>query len=133
MKKKTICVQLSAALSVAFPGMAGAQANPDLAVLPLAEPARAKVTELDVRNAKAPHPEGDRGGEVMLEGDVKKRFASRPLIGAIGCVLATLVASPASAQDAAALAKAAQNPIADMISLPFQSNTNFDVGPLKKT
>lgn len=71
----------------------------------------------------------------MLKGDVKTRFASRPLIGTIGCVLATLAPSPASAQDqgAAALAKAAQNPIADMISLPFQSNTNFDVGPLKKT
>ena len=27
------------------------------------------------------------------------------------------------------LAKAAQNPIADMISLPFQSNFNFHVGP----
>jgi hypothetical protein len=44
-----------------------------------------------------------------------------------------LAATPASSQDAAALAKAAQNPIADMISLPFQSNTNFDVGPLEKT
>jgi len=31
------------------------------------------------------------------------------------------------------LAKAAQNPIADMISLPFQNNINFDVGPLEKT
>ncbi|HEY5928903.1 MAG TPA: hypothetical protein VIU02_01200, partial [Burkholderiales bacterium] len=41
--------------------------------------------------------------------------------------------SQAQGNDAAALAKAAQNPIADMISLPFQNNTNFDVGPLKKT
>lgn len=72
---------------------------------------------------------------MRLKDDVKTQFPSRPLIGAIGCVLATLAASLASAQDqgAAALAKAAQNPIADMISLPFQSNTNFDVGPLKKT
>jgi len=54
MKKKTICVQLSAALSMAFSGMAGAQANPDRTVLPIAEPARAKATVLDVRNAKAP-------------------------------------------------------------------------------
>ncbi|MBZ6075744.1 hypothetical protein K9B37_05510 [Microvirga sp. WGZ8] len=30
------------------------------------------------------------------------------------------------------LAKAAQNPIADMISLPFQSNLNFAVGPHSK-
>ena len=54
MKKKTVCVQLSAALSMAFSGMAGAQANPDRTVLPIAEPARAKATVLDVRNAKAP-------------------------------------------------------------------------------
>ena len=27
------------------------------------------------------------------------------------------------------LAKAAQNPIANMISVPFQNNINFDVGP----
>jgi hypothetical protein len=49
--------------------------------------------------------------------------------------MALLTAPPSSAQEkgAAELAKAAQNPIADMISLPFQNNTNFDVGPLKKT
>jgi hypothetical protein len=27
------------------------------------------------------------------------------------------------------LAKAAQNPVADLISLPFQNNTNFGYGP----
>jgi hypothetical protein len=31
------------------------------------------------------------------------------------------------------LAKAAQNPIAAMISVPFQNNTNFNVGPQDKT
>jgi len=31
------------------------------------------------------------------------------------------------------LAKAAQNPVADMISLPFQNNTNFNAGPYDKT
>jgi len=31
------------------------------------------------------------------------------------------------------LAKAAQNPIADMISLPFQNNTNLDIGPDNQT
>ncbi len=31
------------------------------------------------------------------------------------------------------LAKAAQNPIANMISLPFQNNTNFNFGPEEKT
>lgn len=31
------------------------------------------------------------------------------------------------------LAKKAQNPIANLISLPFQNNTNFGVGPLNRT
>ena len=31
------------------------------------------------------------------------------------------------------LAKAAQNPVADMISLPFQNNTNFGIGPDDET
>jgi hypothetical protein len=30
-------------------------------------------------------------------------------------------------------AKAAQNPIADMISVPFQNNTNFNVGSFNRT
>lgn len=33
--------------------------------------------------------------------------------------------------DASALAEKLQNPIGDLISVPFQSNTNFDVGPNK--
>ena len=49
--------------------------------------------------------------------------------------LAVLVSAPAAAQeqDAASLAKAAQNPIANMISMPFQDNVNFGTGPLDKT
>ena len=31
------------------------------------------------------------------------------------------------------LARASQNPIADMISLPFQNNTNFNTGPFNRT
>jgi hypothetical protein len=31
------------------------------------------------------------------------------------------------------LAKKSQNPIADLVSLPFQSNTNFDSGPFNRT
>jgi len=48
---------------------------------------------------------------------------------------AGLVAGSGAAlgQDTAALAKAAQNPIASMISLPLQNNTNFKAGPLEKT
>lgn len=37
--------------------------------------------------------------------------------------------SAAAAQDQGDLAKAAQNPVAAMISLPFQNNTLFGVGP----
>jgi len=36
-------------------------------------------------------------------------------------------------QEEAELAKAAQNPVADLISVPFQNNFFFDVGPLDKT
>ncbi len=37
------------------------------------------------------------------------------------------------AQDEAALAKAAQNPLASMISLPFQNNTSFGLGSYDRT
>jgi hypothetical protein len=42
---------------------------------------------------------------------------------------ATLIAtSVAHAQQGEDLREAAQYPIADLISLPFQNNTNFDIG-----
>ena len=31
------------------------------------------------------------------------------------------------------LQKASQNPIADLVSVPFQSNTNFNSGPFNRT
>jgi hypothetical protein len=40
---------------------------------------------------------------------------------------------PTPPGDAATLAEKLQNPIADLISLPFQNNTNFNVGPNKGT
>jgi hypothetical protein len=40
---------------------------------------------------------------------------------------------PAAASDASLLAEKLQNPIADLISFPFQNNTNFNVGPNKGT
>jgi hypothetical protein len=40
---------------------------------------------------------------------------------------------PGDGDDASALAAKLQNPIADLISLPFQNNTNFNVGPNKGT
>lgn len=38
-----------------------------------------------------------------------------------------------SADEAAALEKAIQNPIASLISLPFQNNTDFNIGPDNRT
>jgi hypothetical protein len=48
---------------------------------------------------------------------------------------AALTVGPAAAQenDATSLAKAAQNPIADMISVALQYNMNAEAGPLDKT
>ncbi len=40
---------------------------------------------------------------------------------------------PVLAVDNTELAKAAQNPLASMISLPFQNNTNYHVGPKRDT
>jgi hypothetical protein len=44
-----------------------------------------------------------------------------------------LSANSAHAQDSGDLAKAAQNPVANMISLPFQYNASFDWGPEEGT
>ena len=57
-------------------------------------------------------------------------------------VAAVLLASPLEAQQAAApageerateLAKKAQNPVADLISMPFQNNLNFGAGTTDAT
>ena len=45
-------------------------------------------------------------------------------------LLSTILLSyPVRAEEKEDLAKAAQNPVSDMISLPFQNNTNFGIGP----
>jgi hypothetical protein len=48
-----------------------------------------------------------------------------------------MMSAPVLSQEAAdadsALAKKTQNPVADLISLPFQNNTNFNFGPKEKT
>jgi hypothetical protein len=51
----------------------------------------------------------------------------------LGCLLAAAlgVSTPASAVEESAeeLAKKTQNPVADLISVPFQNNFNFNAGP----
>ena len=42
-------------------------------------------------------------------------------------------ASPSAADEAAALQKATQNPVANLISVPIQNNSNFNVGPYNRT
>ena len=43
--------------------------------------------------------------------------------------LSVMIARSGYGQNDQDLAKATQNPLASMISLPFQNNTNFDIGP----
>ena len=61
------------------------------------------------------------------------RLRAAVLVAFFATVLLAPLSSSAQSGDAESLAKAAQNPIADMVSLPLQNNTNFDFGPLKKT
>ena len=54
---------------------------------------------------------------------------TRRLAGAV-LVAAFLAVAPARAEmSAEELAKLAQNPVGNLVSLPFQNNTNFNVGP----
>jgi hypothetical protein len=49
-------------------------------------------------------------------------------------VVSTVLAAPAHADlSSEELAKLAQNPVGNLISVPFQNNTNFNVGPEKGT
>ena len=51
------------------------------------------------------------------------------------CLLAAALSAQktAPADDTEALAKATQNPVASLISVPFQNNTNFAIGPYDRT
>jgi hypothetical protein len=52
----------------------------------------------------------------------------------LALTVAVLIATSAAyAQQGEDLREAAQNPIADLISLPFQNNTNFDIGHTDNT
>jgi hypothetical protein len=72
---------------------------------------------------------GRREGRLLIKVWTSRLLgAALPVVLAVGVALLRLP-SAAFAQDQADLAKAAQNPVAAMISLPFQNNTLFGVGP----
>jgi hypothetical protein len=62
-----------------------------------------------------------------------KNTCSKSLLSLVSVVASFAPIHALALQDTAALAKAAQNPIADMISVPVQYNANFKTGPLEKT
>ena len=55
------------------------------------------------------------------------------LLGSLAFAADSPSAEPAAKNDATDLAKQTQNPVADLISLPFQNNTYFGTGPDGKT
>ena len=55
-----------------------------------------------------------------------------PVVAAWTILSALSAPAAHAAMSAEELAKAAQNPIANMVSVPFQNNTNLNYGPLKK-
>jgi hypothetical protein len=59
-------------------------------------------------------------------------YAQDTPIGTPGTQVAT-EQTPAAAENADALRKAAQNPIASLISVPVQNNNNFNIGPDGRT
>jgi len=46
-----------------------------------------------------------------------------------GCYLLLLIIWPVLANDEGSLAQQSQNPVGDIISVPFRYNLNFNVGP----
>src|SRR5947207_13262959 len=64
-------------------------------------------------------------------GDTYRRLASTALMAVV--VAAGMIGVPARAEELSKeeLAKLAQNPIGNLISVPFQNNMNFNVGPLR--
>jgi hypothetical protein len=64
-----------------------------------------------------------------------KRESCKAILPALALILFGFIPSPSRGQEPSTeeLAKAAQNPIADLISVPFQNNTNFGIGPHDRT
>ena len=59
-------------------------------------------------------------------------FAQDTPVGPVGTSVATQ-ATPAAATNSDQLRNAAQNPIANLISVPIQDNSNFGIGPANRT
>jgi hypothetical protein len=68
----------------------------------------------------------------MRLGHVMKEAKSAFLRGLLALSIAACLTSPATAVDHS-LTEKSQNPIGDLISVPFQNNTNFGTGTLDKT
>ena len=62
-----------------------------------------------------------------------KHAKSAPLLGLLALSIAACLTSPAAAQANHSLTEKSQNPIGDLITVPFQNTTNFGVGTLDKT
>ena len=61
--------------------------------------------------------------------------AARPVRAALAlaALASALAPSAHAAMSAEELAKLAQNPVGNLVSVPFQNNTNFNTGPLSGT
>jgi hypothetical protein len=64
---------------------------------------------------------------------MRRRVAVVMVLWGGSAALAAIPATARAEMSAEELAKLAQNPVGNLISLPFQNNTNFDVGPEKGT
>jgi hypothetical protein len=62
-----------------------------------------------------------------------KALAALGLFAVSQCIFAAEGASTAHGHSVEELAKAVQNPIANLISVPFQNNTTYEFGPQEKT
>lgn len=60
----------------------------------------------------------------------RQRQAGVLVLAAAGCCIALPAQAELSAEE---LAKLAQNPVGNLVSMPFQNNTNLNYGPEKKT
>ena len=58
-----------------------------------------------------------------------RNFCEAVLVGTAALTLAAAPSLAAEDKSVEGLAKQTQNPVADLISVPFQDNINFNVGP----